>query len=67
MISHPVVEIAHSVYADPSSSHPTLWTQRVTRLFTVALAVSGKHATFKSTFWQDAYIFKYLHRINIFF
>jgi hypothetical protein len=44
-----------------------LWTQRVTRLLTVALAVSGKHATFKSTFWLDAYIFKYLHRIKIIF
>jgi hypothetical protein len=31
-------------------ANPALWTQRVTRLLTVALTVSGKHATFNSTF-----------------
>jgi hypothetical protein len=52
-----------AVYRQPGTE--AQWTHRVTRLSEVALTESGKHATFNSTFWQDANIFGDLHSIKL--
>jgi hypothetical protein len=59
----PIFEVLCVIHRDPAGG--ALWTVGDIRLPAGALNWSGKHATFNSTFWQDAHICGDLHRVQL--